>query len=70
MYYRVVFVKNKIMSCTEMEEQKAVTPYYEYHNGQLSFVVVKTDSESQARSQAKYIALELKQKQHQQKQHQ
>jgi hypothetical protein len=63
--YRIVFVKNKILSCSETREYVNDTPYYEYHNGQLSFIIVKADSESQARSKAKYVALELKQKQQQ-----
>ena len=64
-YYRIVFVKNKIVSCIETIENEASgkkIPYCEHHNGLLNFVIVKADSESQARSQAKYMALELKQK--------
>ncbi len=64
-YYRIVFVKNRIISCKETDESVSQTPYYEQRNGLLSFVIVKADSESQARSLAKYIALELKQQQKQ-----
>jgi hypothetical protein len=63
MYYKIVFAKNRIVSCNETLE-KAVTdePYYEHRNGQLTYAIILADNESQARSIAKYLALELMQR--------
>jgi hypothetical protein len=62
-YYHIIFVKNRIADCKVTDSNKIHrAPYYEYHDGQLSYAIVLAYNESQARSQAKYIALELKQK--------
>jgi hypothetical protein len=62
-FYHIVYAKNRIVSCSETR-QKIVgnEPYYEHSNGLLSFAIVKADNESQARSIAKYLAIELRQK--------
>ena len=58
-YYRVVFLKNRILSCSETDKLPAdMLPYYEQENGELKFAIVEAPNESQARSIAKYIALE------------
>lgn len=62
-YYHIVFVKNRIADCKETDSKNiSQVPYCEYHDGQLSFAIVSATNESQARSIAKYLALELKQK--------
>jgi hypothetical protein len=62
-YYHVVYAKNRIVSCSETKEKTAGRePYYEHNKGQLSFAIVRADNESQARSIAKYLAIELSQK--------
>ena len=62
-YYRVVYAENRIISCEETPEKIVGNePYYEHNNGQLSFAVIRADNESQARSIAKYLAIELMQK--------
>lgn len=62
-FYHVVYAKNRIVSCSETGEKIVGNePYYEHSNGQLSFAIVKADNESQARSIAKYLAIELLQK--------
>jgi hypothetical protein len=59
-YYHIVFVKNRILSCSPSEEKTvSKIPHCEYSNGQLNFAVVRANNESQARSIAKYMALEI-----------
>jgi hypothetical protein len=62
-YYHIIFVKNRIAECKKTDSKIIHrAPYYECHDGQLSYAIVLASNESQARSLAKYIALELKQK--------
>jgi hypothetical protein len=62
-YYRVVYAKNRIISCEEtLEKIVGEEPYYEHNKGQLKFAIIRADNESQARSIAKYLAIELMQK--------
>ncbi|MCD6064659.1 MAG: hypothetical protein K0R82_2570 [Flavipsychrobacter sp.] len=62
-HYHIVYAKNRIVSCSETKEKNGGDePYYEHNRGQLSFAIVKADNESQARSIAKYLAIELNQK--------
>jgi hypothetical protein len=62
-YYRIVYLKNRIISCNETKEKAGDEPIYEQANGQLSFAIIRAQNESQARSIAKYRALELIQQQ-------
>ena len=58
-YYRIVYVRNRILSCSETNEKVGNVPYYEQNNGQLSFAIIPAEHESQARSIAKYLAIEI-----------
>ena len=62
--FKVLFSNNVISGCVEVEnnELNSKTPYCEQKNGQIEFVITKADSESVARSIAKYTVLELRQK--------
>jgi hypothetical protein len=61
-YYRVTFEENRIISCEETAETiSGKGPYYEHDNGQLSFAIIRAGNESQARSIAKYLAIEMMQ---------
>ena len=63
MYYKIVFAKNRIISCREtLEKVVSDEPYYEHRNGLLTYAIVRAENESQARSIAKYLALEMKQR--------
>jgi hypothetical protein len=58
-YYRIVFVKNKIIACNQTDKvQVHKLPYCEQEKGEIKFAVVEAPNESQARSIAKYMALE------------
>jgi hypothetical protein len=60
--YRVIFEDNRIISCEETPETiSGKEPYYEHNDGLLSFAIIKADNESQARSIAKYLAIEMMQ---------
>jgi hypothetical protein len=63
MYYKIVFAKNRIVSCNEtLEKSVSDEPYYEHRNGHLTYAIILAENESQARSIAKYLALEMRQK--------
>jgi hypothetical protein len=49
MYFRIVFLKNKIASCSEIWEVANDVPFYTHENGQLIFALVKADNEDEAR---------------------
>lgn len=58
-YYRVVFLKNRIISCNETDSVPMHRlPHCEQENGEIKFAIVEAPNESQARSIAKYTALE------------
>ena len=51
MYYKIVFAKNRIISCREtLEKVVSDEPYYEHRNGLLTYAIVRAENESQARS--------------------
>lgn len=61
--YRVVYTdKSRILSCSEISEKVPhEIPYFQHEKGKLNFAIIEASNESQARSIAKYIALELSQ---------
>ena len=65
MYFRIVFLKNKIASCSEIWEVANEVPYYTHDNGQLIFALVKADSEDKARKMGLSIVDEVTQAQSQ-----
>lgn len=60
--YKVIFAKNRIIDCIEIHITTYKIPHCEEYKGEITFILVNADNESQARSIAKYMALEYLQK--------
>ena len=59
-FYRIVFARNEIISCTEAIAIANDLPYYEEDNGQLIFALVKAENEAEARVIASTIVDKVK----------
>lgn len=60
-YYRIVFAKNEIISCTEtIEHIVQDLPIHEVDRGQLIFALVKAEDEEDAREIANKIVADVK----------
>ena len=60
-FYRIVFAKNEIISCSEVVSVANELPYYEHKNGQLIFLLLEAENEADARAKALQIVDEIKQ---------
>ena len=67
MYFRIVFLKYQITSCSEVWEVANEVPFYTHDNGQLIFALVKAEDEDEARKMALSLVDEVTQSQSQDK---
>jgi hypothetical protein len=60
-YYRVIFVKNEIISCTEVKDIPLTTNRIDAQNGQMIFALVNAQNETEAKEMAAAMAMEVQQ---------
>lgn len=60
--YKIIFVKNEIISCVKTREQLADNkhPHFEHHKGQVIHAIIKAASEENAKTIAQSIIKEVK----------
>lgn len=60
-YYRIIFARNHIISCTETDSVPAnEIPHYEHKHGQMIFALVEAGGEEEARAIALKFVAQLK----------